>query len=405
MSTSNRQFQIFILARFFFTLAINMQGTLLAWYLYEITKDAFYLGLTGLAEIIPFVLTLFPGGAYADRFRCQRIMLISMGSFGLINVCFYRFACTHPGMEEVWTAYLLIALTGIARGFLSPAQNALLGQLVERSRLARAATWNSAVFQTGQVLGPATGGLLYGFIGPEKSFLVVAFLIAVSLLFVTGLKGIPVPLRPDAGEALSSRIRSGIRFVSGHRLLFPAMLLDMVAVLFGGAVAVLPLFADQVLHTGPEGLGWLRAAPAIGSVLSSAILLRYPPGPNAGKRMLAAVAGFGLCNLLFALSGTFYLSMALLFLAGMFDSYSMVIRGALLQLCTPDEMKGRVSAVNSIFIGSSNELGAFESGAAAKLLGLVPSVIFGSLITFASTGVARWRAKELVELDLSKAHP
>jgi hypothetical protein len=183
------------------------------------------------------------------------------------------------------------------------------------------------------------------------------------------------------------------------------MLLDMVAVLFGGAVAVLPLFADQILHTGPEGLGWLRAAPAIGSVLSSAFLLRFPPGKNAGIRMLIAVAGFGLCNLLFALSGNFVLSLSLLFLGGMFDSYSMVIRGSLLQLCTPDAMKGRVSAVNSIFIGSSNELGAFESGAAAKLMGLVPSVIFGSVITFASTGIARLRAKELVKLDLSKAHP
>jgi predicted MFS family arabinose efflux permease len=183
------------------------------------------------------------------------------------------------------------------------------------------------------------------------------------------------------------------------------MCLDMVAVLFGGAVAVLPLFADQILHTGPEGLGWLRAAPAIGSVISSAILIRFSPAHNAGKRMLFAVAIFGLCNLLFALSTSFLLSLILLFMGGMADSYSMVVRGALLQICTPDEMKGRVSAVNSIFIGSSNELGAFESGLAARLMGLIPSVIFGSLITFASTGFASLKAGKLVRLDLSKAEP
>jgi MFS family permease len=401
---SESRFRLFIIARLFFTLAVNMQGTLLAWYLYEITKDAFYLGLTGLAEIIPFVITLFPGGALADQASRPRIMLMSMMAFGLINLCFFAYSGTHPGIEQVWPLYLLISLTGVARGFLSPAQNAILGQLVDRSRLARAATWNSAVFQSGQVLGPAIGGLLYGFWGPEKSFLVVALLIAISLFFVLNLSGLPAPIGNKHPEPASLRIRKGIQFVSGHPLLFPAMLLDMVAVLFGGAVAVLPLFADQILHTGPEGLGWLRAAPAIGSVISSAILLRFPPGARAGKRMLLAVAGFGLCNLLFSLSTTFFLSLFLLFMGGMFDSYSMVIRGALLQLCTPDEMKGRVSAVNSVFIGSSNELGSFESGIAARLMGLVPSVIFGSLITFASTAVAAMRAKSLVQLDLRKTN-
>lgn len=405
MRITGRNFRIFIFARLFFTLGVNMQGTLLAWYLYEITRDAFFLGLTGLAEIVPFVITLFPGGAFADRFRRQRIMLFSMAAFGIINLCLYLYAGTNPGIGEVWPIYLLISFTGVARGFLSPAQNALLGQLAERSQLARAATWNSAVFQSGQVMGPALGGVFYGWLGPQVSFLCVALLIGIALLFVSALNGIPKPESSGPVESLGTRIQSGIQFVSAHKLLFPAMLLDMVAVLFGGAVAVLPLFADQILHTGPEGLGWLRAAPAIGSVLSSAFLLRFPPEKNAGTRMLVAVAGFGLCNLLFALSGNFVLSLSLLFLGGIFDSYSMVIRGALLQLCTPDAMKGRVSAVNSIFIGSSNELGAFESGAAARLMGLVPSVIFGSMITFASTGIARLRAKELVKLDLSKAQP
>lgn len=398
----SHRFQTFILARLFFTLAVNMQGTLLAWYLYEITRDAFFLGLTGLAEIIPFVLTLFIGGAVADQFSRSRIMLISMAGFGLIALGLFGISAQGPQKDELWILYFLISLTGICRGFLSPAQNAILGQMVERHELAKAATWNSAVFQTGQVLGPAIGGLLYGFWGPVNSFLCVAALIVLSLVFVLQIKGLPKPALQIQPETLSTRIKSGIAFVSGHKLLFPAMCLDMVAVLFGGAVAVLPLFADQVLHTGPEGLGWLRAAPAIGSVVSSFILLRYPPGKRAGNRMLIAVSCFGLANLLFALSNSFSISLFLLFAGGMADSYSMVIRGALLQLFTPDEMKGRVSAVNSIFIGSSNELGAFESGLAARLLGLVPSVIFGSLITFASTGFAWLKAKELVNLDLSK---
>lgn len=402
MSLFKPQFRTFILARLFFTLAVNMQGTLLAWYLYEITRDAFYLGLTGLAEIIPFVLTLFFGGAAADQFRRNKIMLLSMGGFGLIAAGLYLFAKSNPLREEIWILYLLIACTGICRGFLSPAQNAILGQMVERSQLARAATWNSAVFQTGQVLGPAIGGLMYGFAGPVNSFLFVLSLIGFSLVFVVQLNGLPKPVQAVVQESLGKRIQSGIHYVSNHKLLFPAMCLDMVAVLFGGAVAVLPLFADQVLHTGPEGLGWLRAAPAIGSVVSSAILIRFPPGRNAGRRMLLAVAIFGLCNLLFSLSTSFLLSIALLFMGGMADSYSMVVRGSLLQLFTPDEMKGRVSAVNSIFIGSSNELGAFESGLAARFMGLVPSVVFGSIVTFASTGFAGIKAKVLLRLDLSK---
>jgi predicted MFS family arabinose efflux permease len=239
-------------------------------------------------------------------------------------------------------------------------------------------------------------------LGPVQSFLIVAILISISVLLIFGIRGIKSPSQKNQSEALLERLGKGVAYVWTHKLLFPAMVLDMVAVLFGGVVAVLPLFADQVLHTGPEGLGWLRAAPAIGSVLVSGILIRFPPGKNAGRRMIIAIVGFGLSNLLFALSNSFYWSLCLLFFAGMFDSYSMVVRGALLQLFTPDEMKGRVSAVNSIFIGSSNELGAFESGLAARFMGLVPSVVFGAFVTFASTGVAWFRAKDLSQLDLSQ---
>jgi len=402
MPFSNPGFRNFIIARFFFTLSMNMQGTLLAWYIYEITHDALYLGLTGLAEIFPFILTLFVGGLAADRFHRQRIMLASISGFLIISLLIYFLVASGVDAGGLWKLYFLIALTGICRGFLSPAQNALLGQISERKQLAKAATWNSAVFQSGAVIGPATGGFLYGMFGPVQSFLIVAILISISVLLIFGIRGIKSPSQKNQSEALLERLGKGVAYVWTHKLLFPAMVLDMVAVLFGGVVAVLPLFADQVLHTGPEGLGWLRAAPAIGSVLVSGILIRFPPGKNAGRRMIIAIVGFGLSNLLFALSNSFYWSLCLLFFAGMFDSYSMVVRGALLQLFTPDEMKGRVSAVNSIFIGSSNELGAFESGLAARFMGLVPSVVFGAFVTFASTGVAWFRAKDLSQLDLSQ---
>lgn len=402
MPFSNPGFRNFITARFFFTLSMNMQGTLLAWYIYEITHDALYLGLTGLAEIFPFVLTLFVGGLAADRFHRQRIMLASISGFLLISLLIYFLVASGVDAAGLWKIYFLIAMTGVCRGFLSPAQNALLGQISGRKQLTKAATWNSAVFQSGAVIGPATGGFLYGMIGPVHSFLVVAILITVSVLLIFGIRGIKSPSQKDQSEALFERLGKGVAYVWTHKLLFPAMVLDMVAVLFGGLVAVLPLFADQILHTGPEGLGWLRAAPAIGSVLVSAILIRFPPSKNAGRRMIIAIVGFGLSNLLFAISTSFYWSLCLLFFAGMFDSYSMVVRGALLQLFTPDEMKGRVSAVNSIFIGSSNELGAFESGLAARFMGLVPSVVFGAFVTFASTGVAWFRAKDLSQLDLSQ---
>lgn len=402
MPFSNPGFRNFIIARFFFTLSMNMQGTLLAWHIYEITHDALYLGLTGLAEIVPFVLTLFVGGLAADRFHRQRIMLAAISGFLLISLMIYFLVASGTDSAGLWKLYVLIAMTGICRGFLSPAQNALLGQISGRKQLTKAATWNSAVFQSGAVIGPATGGFLYGMIGPVHSFLVVAILISVSVLLILGIRGIKAPAQQNQTEALFERLGKGISYVWTHKLLFPAMVLDMVAVLFGGVVAVLPLFADQILHTGPEGLGWLRAAPAVGSVLVSAILIRFPPGKNAGRRMIIAIVGFGLSNLLFALSSSFYLSLCLLFFAGMFDSYSMVVRGALLQIFTPDEMKGRVSAVNSIFIGSSNELGAFESGLAARFMGLVSSVVFGAFVTFASTGVAWFRAKDLPQLDLSQ---
>jgi len=275
-----------------------------------------------------------------------------------------------------------------------------MGQLVPKERLQNASVWNSAVFHLGAVLGPAAGGLMYAYFGAGFSFGVVTGLMAISFFLLLMIRNIANPEFKDQGEPILSRIKTGLTFVTSHKILLPGMMMDMVAVLFGGAVAVLPLFADQILHTGAEGLGWLRASPAIGSLVMSGILIRFPLGKGAGKWLLICVFAFGLTNFIFAISESWLLSFSMLFLGGLFDNVSAVIRMSIVQIFTPDEMRGRVSAVNAIFIGSSNELGAFESGVAARFMGLVSSVTFGAYVTFATVAITAWKAPELRNLNM-----
>jgi len=394
--------QWFLLTRTFFTLGINMQATLLAWFVYQITHNALDLGLTGLAEIIPYVGMLLFGGAWADRFNRRNLMLLSLIGYLFISVGLWFFAWqSELGVAiPLLLIYSLIFFTGLFRGILSPSQNALLGQLVPKEEISKASVWNSAVFHIGAVAGPAAGGLLYGFYGPGFSFGIVCFLQVLAILSLFKIKGVSKPEFKKTGENILRRIAEGLHFVFAHKILLPGMLMDMVAVLFGGAVAVLPIFADQILHTGPVGLGWLRAAPALGSLIMAGILIRFPLGFGAGKWLLICVFLFGLTNLIFALSTQYLLSFCMLFMGGLFDNVSAIIRMTIVQIYTPDEMKGRVSAVNSIFIGSSNELGAFESGLAARFLGLVPSVTIGAYITFATVGITAIKAKALRNLNL-----
>jgi MFS family permease len=398
----NRGLQAFLLFRAFFTSGINMQGTLLAWFVYEVSHDPLALGLVGLAEVIPYVSILMVGGVLADRFSRKKLILVSLFCYVLISLGLWYLSLQHsinPNAMSLSGIYLLVFLTGLSRGILSPSQNAILGQLVPRSEITKASVWNSGIFQAGAVGGPALGGFVYAWLGPITGFGIVAALIGLSFLssFLLPETG----KVPQMQESVVSRMRNGMKFVWQHPILLSGMAMDMVAVLFGGAVAVLPLFADQILHVGPQGLGWLRAAPALGSVLMAAVMLRFPPGKSAGKILLWCVAGFGASNLIFALSTSFWLSMAMLFLGGLLDNVSAVIRMTLVQLFTPEEMKGRVSAVNSIFIGSSNELGAFESGVAARYLGLVSSVVYGAWITFATVGFTAWKSPALRNLDLT----
>ncbi len=399
-----RNFRLFMAYRFLMTAAILMQAVIVGWQLYDITKDPLSLGMIGLTEVIPQVGIALFAGHFVDIWDRKRIIfrtsfLLLLGSGILLA------SSTHPEnmhfLSGTTPIFVTIFLVGLVRGILMPAHNALLGQLVPRELLTGASTWGSTIWQIAAVTGPALGGLVYGFFGvvPAYSLVFLFFLISVLMVFFIKSPG-KVVHAPNRDERIFASIGEGIRYVFKNQVLLGAFSLDMFAVLFGGAVAMLPVFASDILKVGPEGLGILRACPAIGAIFMSVILTFYPPVKNSGKQMLYSVAGFGVCMIVFAVSRSFYLSAACLLLSGSFDFVSVVVRSSILQLFTSNEMKGRVSSVNSIFVGSSNELGAFESGTTASLMGLVPSVIFGGVMTLIVVGVATGTASKLRRLSL-----
>lgn len=382
----NGNFRYFLGYRFLMTMATLMQSVIVSWHMYFLTHNVVWLGMIGLVEVIPQISVSLFAGHYVDLWDRKKIVrnttvLLLLGSAILT---LYSIESFHSYERlGIWPIFITIFLTGLSRGILMPAHTALLGQLVDKKDYANAATWSSANWQVGAVMGPAVGGLIYGFSSISIAYgsVFVIYLCSVLMIGRVQIKHIVSVVQKSGDEAIFSRIREGIRFVVKSPELVGAFSLDMFAVLFGGAVAMLPVFASDVLHVGPEGLGFLRACPAIGAVLMSFYLMFHPPLKNSGRTLLLAVAAFGLCMIGLAYSQYFWLSAVLLLLSGLFDNVSVVIRGTILQLYTPDEMRGRVASVNSIFIGSSNELGAFESGVAAKFMGLVPSVAFGGIMT------------------------
>ena len=397
-----RDFKWFIFARFLFTLAIQMQSVIVGWQIYELTHDALALGLIGLAEAIPFIMSsLFGGGHFADIFNRKKIILISTSVYILCAVALFLISSQfHNYLITFGTypIYLVILVTGLARGFLSPAISAFAAQLVPKELYGNASTWNSIAWQTAAVTGPAIGGLIYGFFGIQVSyFLVICFSIA-GLFFFSVIRKKPMPERSKE-ENIFQSLSAGFKFVFHNQIILSALSLDMFAVFFGGAVSVLPVFADQILHTGAKGLGFLRAAHAVGAIIMSLWQAHWPLFKHAGRNLLICVFAFGLCMILFAISTNFYLALIILMISGMVDNVSVIIRATIVQLYTPDEMRGRVSSVNGIFIGSSNELGSFESGAAAKLLGLIPSVIFGGTMTLGVVAAVRSLAPKLRKLS------
>jgi MFS family permease len=386
----NGNFRYFLGYRFFMTMATLMQSVIVSWHMYYLTHNVLWLGLIGLVEVIPQISISLFAGHYIDLWDRKKIVRNStiILLIGSSILAIYSIESFHSFERlGIWPIFITIFLTGLSRGILMPAHTALLGQLVDKKDYANAATWSSANWQIGAVMGPALGGLIYGFSTITVAYSSIIFIYFISLYMISRVQIKHIVNKAlTADEDIFSRIREGIRFVLQSPELLGAFSLDMFAVLFGGAVALLPVFASDVLHVGPEGLGFLRACPAIGAIMMSFYLMFYPPVHNSGRTLLFAVSAFGLCMIGFAFSHWFWLSALLLLLSGLFDNVSVVIRGTILQLYTPEHMRGRVASVNSIFIGSSNELGAFESGVTAKLMGLVPSVAFGGIMTLIVVG-------------------
>lgn len=360
-----------------------MQAVIVGWMIYEITKDPLSLGLIGLAEAVPSISVLLFAGHITDissrkKIVLSSVFLMTLCSAALLIISTDKFEILNS--NKLFLMYSVIFVSGIGRGFSAPSFFAFVSQLVPKETLPNAITWNTTSWQTGAVTGPAIGGLLYGFFGAANTFTVIVIFWLISVLLITPIRKKPVP-EITGIQSLKEKLTAGLKFVFDKKIVLGAISLDLFAVLFGGAVALLPIFAGEILFAGPEGLGALRAAPSVGAVIMAIYMTRRPFTKNAGKNLIISIFGFGICIIVFGLSKNFYLSLIILALSGAFDSVSVVIRATIIQLMTPDNMKGRVSAVNSIFIGSSNEIGAFESGVAAKLLGTVPSVIFGGTMT------------------------
>ncbi len=403
----NRSFSLFLAYRFLMTVATLMQSVIVGWQLYSITKDVLSLGMIGLTEVIPQVSIALFAGHYVDIWDRKKIIFYTTFLLLIGSVILTVYSIPTLNIQQIWGVapiFVTIFITGLVRGILMPAHTALLGQLVRRDLLTAAATWSSTVWHIGAVLGPAIGGLVYGFFGivPAYTLIFILYLLCSVILLFIKSPG-KVALIAGAAEGIFDRIKEGVHYVFRNRVLLSAFALDMFAVLFGGAVAMLPVFAADILKVGPEGLGFLRACPAIGAILMSVILTFKPPVSRSGPQLLYSVFGFGVCMIVFALSKDFLLSAFCLFMSGVFDNVSVIIRASILQIFTSDEMKGRVAAVNSIFIGSSNELGAFESGVAARFMGLIPSVVFGGVMTLIIVSVAAWKSPALRNLTLKES--
>ncbi len=396
-----KEFNFFLTNKFFFTLGIQMQSVIVGWQIYALTKDVFALGMIGLAEAIPFIAVSLFSGHVADHFDRKKIILLF--TFLLLvatGILFYFTLNTSTVLKSFGTLpiFVVIGFVGVIRGFLSAAFPSIMSQIVPRALYSNAATWNSTVWHIASVVGPASAGFLIS-ISYETAYVIDILLIAISFLAFLFIKSKPIPVKEKV-ESLFESLSAGIKFVFKNQLVLGALSLDLFAVLFGGAIALLPAFADKVLHAGAVELGFLRAAPAIGAVVMALLIAYKPLGQNAGRNLFISVGLFGLATVLFGICTNFYWAMFFLFLTGAFDNVSVVIRHTVLQLSTPDEMRGRVSAVNGIFIGSSNEIGAFESGATARMFGLKPSIILGGVLTIGVVLVIAKLAPKLRKLNI-----
>ncbi len=401
-----KEFNIFLLVRFALVFGWSMQFIIVEWQVYSITKNPLSLGIIGLMEVIPAVSMALFAGHIVDQKEKRNLLALCIAAFSLISLGL--FLLTWPKFIEGWSEntvlysiYGLVFFGGFLRSFFGPTIFSLIALIVPKRLYPNAATWSSSTWQMASVIGPAVAGYSIYVIGVHWSLCIVFGLVLLSLFFVFFIKKKPI-LNPKIGEPVFQSLKEGVKFVYNSKAIFGAITLDMVSVLFGGAVALLPVYAQDILEVGPKGFGALRAAPAIGAFITMLLTAYIPISKNAGMKLLVAIFGFGICIIVFGLSTTFWISLVALFFSGVTDGVSMVIRQTILQLKTPDNMRGRVASVNSMFVGSSNELGAFESGLTAKLMGTVTAVVFGgtmTLITVLTTGIV---SPSFRKLDLTK---
>ncbi len=379
-------------------LSYQIVAVTVGWHIYAVTGNPWMLGLIGLAEVLPYFCVAPFAGYLVDQLPRRKLGIAAAAGLA-ITPLLLALIVLDVIVGSVWLLYLPIVLTGMVRAFLGPVYNALFARVLPREQYVRGASLGSIVFQSALVLGPAIGGLLIAPIGIPGVFVLAAVLALTVIVFLARME-VTEPAPRLQREPVFASIAEGARFVFGHQILLAALALDMFAVLFGGAISLAPAFIHDILDYGPEGLGILRGAPALGAVAMGVWLARNPIQRNAGRVLLIAVAGFGLCMIGFGLSTAFWLSALFLLLSGMCDGVSVVMRSTIMQLSTPDAMRGRVSSINGLFVGSSNEIGAFYMGSMARLLGLVPAVVVGGFMTLGVVGVTAKRAPALRRLDL-----
>ncbi|NNK40752.1 MAG: MFS transporter [Winogradskyella sp.] len=401
-----KEFNIFLIVRFALVFGWSMQFIVIEWQVYSLTKDPLSLGIIGLMEIIPALSMALFAGHIVDQKEKRNLLATCIAAFSLISLGL--FLLTWPKIVSDWSTntilysiYGLVFFGGFLRSFFGPTIFSLVALIVPKKIYPNAATWNSSTWQMASVLGPAFGGLFINWIGVHWSLCIIFGLVVFSFFVLLQIPKKPV-LNPKIGEPIVQSLKEGLNFVFKTKSILGAITLDMVAVLFGGAVALLPVYAQDILEVGPQGFGVLRASPAVGAFITMLITAYIPISKKAGLKLLGAIFGFGVCIIVFGVSTVFWISVVALFFSGVTDGVSMVIRQTILQIKTPDHMRGRVASVNSMFVGSSNELGAFESGLTAKLMGTVTAVVFGgtmTLITVITTGIV---SPSFRKLDLTK---
>jgi MFS family permease len=412
-----KDFRSYLGMRFFFTFAYQMQTAVLGLYIYQLTHSKVAIAFVGLAEAIPAVGIALYGGYLADKYEKRKMLLLIYAGVFISSLIIFTVTlnCMSSYIRIGWIVpimYAMIFCNGLARAFYGPATFIVYTHSVPREVYPNASTWSSTSWQIASILGPMLAGFTYAFAGKIKfvhgvngmtgTFAIILFSLFIALILVYRLKKYPAVYVPK--EGIWDSLSAGLRFVFTNKMMFYAMSLDLFSVFFGGVVALLPVFALDILKVGAEGFGIMRMASSLGAAITMLVMARFSPMNKPWQNLLIAVAGFGVCIIGFGLSTSFYLSLLFLFGQGAFDSVSVIIRSTLMQLLTPDDMRGRVSAVSSMFIGSSNEIGDFESGIAAKVLGTVPAVLFGGTMTLAIVTFTFLKTKRLISLSLEDIH-